>query len=128
MLRIIKLCLFSFCLLGITTNALANEKRLQEALSAAQERSAHDQRSLKKQAESERDRRMQNWSHRQIGTIEIKHSTPVPSNFDLGIDADLDEEESGEDNSGLNKLRGTVEEESTDINFDDELREVSMVD
>ena len=41
------------------------------------------------------------------------------------MDADLEIQESGEDSSGLNQLRSNVDEESTDINFDDELREVS---
>lgn len=101
---------------------------LEDAISSAQIRSEDDQMALRQRVETEKEQRLERWSQRNLGAIEIKNAAPIPSNFDIGIEADLEEEESGEDNSGLNSLHSTVEQESTDINFDDELREVSLAD
>ena len=124
-----RLKMISLILLMTGTSSFAFASgTLEDAISSAQIRSQDDQMALKQRVESEKEQRLEQWSQRNLGAIEIKNSAPIPSNFDIGIEADLDEEESGEDNSGLNHLRSNVEQESTDINFDDELREVSLAD
>ncbi|MCJ8275487.1 MAG: hypothetical protein MJK18_01495, partial [Bdellovibrionales bacterium] len=94
----------------------------------AKYRSDDDQRELKNKAIREQERRQDSWAERDIEAIEIKGtSSYTTSSYDIGVEADLEIDDSGEDNSGLNKLRSKVEEESTDIDFDAELREVSQI-
>ena len=109
--------------------ANAKDGMLENALGDAMNRSSDEQRDLRKKVQKEKSQRMDQWAERREAAIEINNSIiSVPSNFDVGIEADLDIEEGEEDNSGLNKLRSDVEEESTDINFDEELREVSLAE
>lgn len=88
----------------------------------AMDQSEADHRRLKKKVSLKTDKRMQALDTRSTETIEIKNnSAPV---LDMGSDAALDNHQ-GEDTSGLNNLRSHIEEESTDIDFESELREVS---
>ena len=102
---------------------------LAHALEDAMVRSSEEHNGLKQKLEQEKNQRLESWSEREDLAIEIKGSGVADSaHYGLGIKADLEEKESGQDSSGLNKLRSQVEEESTDIDFDQELREVSQVD
>ena len=99
------------------------------SIKAAVKKSDSDQNRIKDKMNSEANQRIESWQAREMEAIQIKHSgTSSLEPVDLG-DPDFSMEDLGEDNSGLIRLRTDtdIEEESTDINFDEELREVSSM-
>ena len=120
-------------ILGFSSVAQSKRKRktkkpqLMVSIKAAVQRSDKDQDRIKDQMNSEADQRIESWQAREMEAIQIKHSgTSSLEPVDLG-DPDFSMEDLGEDTSGLNRLRTDIEEEPTDINFDEELREVSSM-
>ncbi|MCB0379542.1 MAG: hypothetical protein KDD33_13705 [Bdellovibrionales bacterium] len=101
--------------------ALAGD--LESALEAASQRSKKEQKAYKVRAYSEKQNRMDSWSERSTGVIAVP-----TANASLGSDEYALDDEIGEDVSGLTRLKSKVKLESTDIDFDEELREVSLID
>lgn len=118
----------SFMLIILPQAQGKEDGMLINALQDAMVRSSDDQMNIRQRVLDERDSRMQDWSERQVDAIEIKSTASYSQPYNIGIKADVEMEESGEDTSGLNGLRSQIEEESTDINFDEELREVSLLE
>lgn len=105
------------------SRAPASKPKKATNIQDAMDKSHADHRRLKKKVSLKTDKRMQALDTRSTETIEIKNTGG--SVLDMGgADSAIDNHQ-GEDNSGLNHLRSHVEEESTDIDFDSELREVS---
>ena len=129
-IQIIKSFLSLALMLIVLPEAHGKSGMLMNSLEDAMSRSSADQNNIKRKALQERSSRMDVWAERTAETIEINNANAFSGapGLDIGIKADLGTDEGGLDTSGLNGLRSDVEEESTDINFDDELREVSLVD
>lgn len=109
-----------------TKKTFAQKKKKEKQATNIQEamdKSRADQSRLRKQEHERTDKRIQSWDTRSSETIEIKQTgNPV---IDMGhTDPSMD---MGEDESGLVGLHSHVEEDATDIDFDEELREVSSV-
>lgn len=100
---------------------------LASSISEAMNRSHKDQGKIKTQYNNEADQRVETWTDRKRNTIKISHTgTTSMDPVDLG-DPDFSMEDLGEDQSGLDGLRGDVVEEPIVIDFDEELREVSSL-
>ncbi len=126
--NIIRWGMILFFILG-SNQLFANNKngQLVRSINEAVNRSDSEQDQIKTKIEKEADRRVETWADRDRDLIVIQHSgmsSMDPAN--LG-EADLDYEEVGIDQSGLDRLRTDVEDEPIDIDFDKELREVSSV-
>lgn len=117
MLKIIQWAFLSFLFLAMTNQAYG---AMGLEFEAAKSRASQD---VRKQQNRDRLDRQDQWSERDDGVIQISNTGYQPTTYSE-IDFESDDESSGEDQSGLNRLRGTVEEESTDIDFDQELQEV----
>lgn len=135
---ILRFMIFLSLVVAFTSTAQARRKKihkhkhkkngqLMKSINDAMDRSNEDQQKMKIIVDFEADERMDSWSERDNHVIEIKHTGASSiGSVDLG-EADFSYEESGEDQSGLNGLTSPVEDESVDINFDEELREVSSI-
>ena len=124
--------LFLFFTFAFTLSSFANAKNSfskkghsKTSIAEAMEKSNQEQRMIKQDMYDRANQRFDKWSERGDAAIQIQHggSSSLPS-LDLG-DPSFSLDESGEDHSGLDSLRGEFEQESTDIDFDAELREVS---
>ncbi len=110
-----------------TTKVKVRKNHLKKSINDAVDRSDKEQKRIKVRFDDEADERVESWTIRQKDVIEIKHTgTSSIEPVNLG-EANLTEEEVGEDQSGLDSLRQEVNDEPTDIDFDKELREVSSL-
>ena len=125
--------MLAFCL-SISVDARSSKRKklkrkrtnIKKSINEAMKRSDKDQDKIRDRMNDEADKRIDSWSHRGDNTIEIKY-TGTTSIEPVGMGgADL-MPDSGEDHSGLNELHSPVEDEPTDINFDEELRDVSSM-
>ena len=120
---------FGFCETAYAKKAKKKKGQLMISIKKAVEKSDSDQEKHKDRMAEEADARFDSWAARQDEIIEIKHSgTSSLEPAKLGSPDMYYDEEVGIDQSGLDSLHsGDIEEESTDINFDEELRDVSSV-
>ena len=80
-------------------------------------RSNQEQSEIKKKMIQEIDKRIESWEQRSPSSIKLK----VDGSYSFVTEV-------GSDHSGLNTLRSHVELEPTDIDFEDEFREVNSVE
>lgn len=120
-----KIILLGF-ILSLSSPGLAGGQ-LATSIKEARHRADNERQKLSNKAINETNQQMDSWTERTQETIEIQHTgMSGHGGVDLG-DPDFSMEDLGEDHSGLDSLRSRVEEESTDIDFDEELREVSSI-
>ena len=127
-IKLIPLAIFFSIFFGLSSYAEARETASMSAnLAEAMDRSNNEQRDIRNAMVKQHNERIDSWAERGQETIQIRHTGggTLPM-MDLG-DPDFDIDDSGEDQSGLDGLRSTIEEEPTDIDFGDELREVSSI-
>ncbi len=101
--------------------------QLEHSINEAMGRSEAEQERIRDHMNSKTDQMLEAWDEPSKTTLEIKHTGTVPVGASTFGSSDFSIDNGGEDQSGLDSLRGTIEEESTDIDFDEELREVSSM-
>ena len=126
---VVLLILLSFCNTAYADRAKRKRKgQLMKSINEAVERSNSDQERIQIRFDVEADERKENWDTRKLESIEIKHTgTSTLKAADLGEADYFYDEEIGRDQSGLDSLHSDVIDEPTDINFDEELRDVSSL-
>jgi len=127
--RITKILIVLFMMFGVSQTAYGKRAKrkgqLLDSIRDAMDRSDSEQNRIRNRQDDEANQRVKSWKVRKLDSIEIKHTGASSAEpVDLG-DTDFSYDEVGVDQSGLDSLHSDVVEESVDINFDEELREVS---
>jgi hypothetical protein len=99
--------------------------KLSRSIQAAVQRSNKDQDKIRDRNLQEADRLIQTWNTQDPDTIHIKNTGRSTFEPIMGGGGSFMDE--GDDHSGLDRLHSDFGEESIDIDFDKELREVSSV-
>jgi hypothetical protein len=107
------------------------KKQIVRSVNDAVNRSDSEQKKIRVKLDFEEDARFQAWQERKqdfelgkVDTKKIKGKKSSIKAFKLKK-PDYDVDDSGEDYSGLNSWKGSVDEEPIEIDFESELREVS---
>jgi hypothetical protein len=100
---------------------------LARSIDEAKIRSDKEQEKIRVTVSFEADERLDSWNQRDRDPIKIRPNGTRPIEALKLDEADLSYEESGIDQSGLNRWHSDYEKETIEINFDEELRDVSSI-
>ena len=96
------------------------------SIKEAMQRSQMDQERLRERVENSTEERMESFRGRETSAIEIDMSESQWKGGGRSAEP-VSFRDEGEDYSGLQDLKSPVQEESVDINFDEELRDVNSL-